>query len=226
MNIHEDFEAAPPAGSNPNPEAEDAVLEAEATKAEAEDDMNENGTEAEAGAQAQTRSEATAESVEASVAEAFEKELAEAHRKADENWDRVLRAEADLANYKKASERGRKDALNRQRRELITRFLEIADNLDLAARFEDADRDALLEGIAGIRREIGRIFESTGVERIEAEGAEFDPNLHDAVSVVPMPDVEREKVIAVERAGYTLDGGLLRPARVIIGRPVDEDSGD
>jgi molecular chaperone GrpE len=201
MNIYEGLEAAGLDGPDSAPDSAEEMLEASAS--EMDEDTN----------------------VEASIAEAFEQELAEARRTADENWDRVLRAEADLANYKKASERSRKDALSRQRRDLMTRFLEIADNLDLAAKFEDADRDALLEGLAGIRREIGRIFESAGVERIEAEGAAFDPNLHDAVSVVPMPDLDAEKVIAVERVGYTLDGGLLRPARVIIGRPLEGGSG-
>ncbi len=214
MSIYEDLEAM---GQDEQPTASKGEAIEIETTAEADRDVGRDSEGAE-------ENDVEASSIETSIAEAFEQELAEAHRKADENWDRVLRAEADLANFKKASERGRKDALNRQRRELITRFLEIADNLDLAAKFEDADRAALLEGIGGIRREIGRIFESTGVERIAADDAAFDPNLHDAVSVVPMPDLKEERVIAVERAGYTLDGGLLRPARVIIGQPAEGGS--
>lgn len=160
--------------------------------------------------------------LEAAVAEAFEQELAAARRKADENWDRFLRAEADLVNQRKAAERARKEALTRQRRELLGRFLEIADNLDRAAQFDDAEREVLLEGLAGIRREIARIFEREGVARIEAGEGVFDPNLHEAIGVVSLPGIEAEQVVQVERAGYTMDGELLRPARVIIGQPAED----
>jgi molecular chaperone GrpE len=169
-------------------------------------------------------SEAAKESatLEEAVTEAFEQELAAARRKADENWDRFLRAEADLVNQRKASERARKEALARQRRELLGRFLEIADNLDRAAQFDDAEREVLLEGLAGIRREIARIFEREGVARIESAEGAFDPNLHEAIGVVRLPGIETDQVVQVERAGYTMDGELLRPARVIIGQPAED----
>ncbi len=154
-----------------------------------------------------------------SLSEAFERELVAARRKADENWDRFLRAEAELSNARKAAERARKEALSRQRRDLLSRFLEIADNLDRASDYQEADRQTLLEGLEGIRREVARVLEREGLARIDAEDADFDPNQHDAVAVVPMPGLDREKVIQVERPGYTLDGELLRPPRVVVGQP-------
>ncbi|MCB0216850.1 MAG: nucleotide exchange factor GrpE [Caldilineae bacterium] len=165
--------------------------------------------------------ELDAAELDAAVSAAFEQEIAEARRKADENWDRFLRAEAELANARKAAERARNEALARLRRELLTRFLEIADNLDRASAFKEADREALLEGLDSIRREVARVFEREGVSRIEAEAAAFDPQVHDALGVVPMPGLESEQVVQVERAGYLLDGELLRPARVVVGRPPD-----
>lgn len=159
--------------------------------------------------------------VDAAVVAAFEAELAEAHRKADESWDRYLRAEAELDNLRKAAERQRADATARVRRDLLGRVLDVADNLDRALAHAAADPQSLLAGIQATAREVERLLEREGVRRIAAQDAAFDPNLHDAVGLVPVPGLEDEKVISVEQAGYTLNGDLLRPARVIVGRPAE-----
>jgi len=161
----------------------------------------------------------TPNTVEQTVIAAFEADLAEARRMADENWDRYLRAEAELDNARKRSDRLRHEALTRQRRDLLARFLEVADNLERALDYADADPGALKAGLEGTYRAIVRLLEREGVQRIDADEAAFDPNLHEAVGVVTVPGIEDERVVSVEQAGYTLEGDLLRAARVIVGRP-------
>lgn len=160
--------------------------------------------------------------VDSAIVEAFETELADAKRKADENHDLYLRAEADLQTLRRVGETRKREAVDRTRRDLLTSFLEIADDLEKAIAFGEADRDKLLAGIETTMRAFRHIFEREGVKRIEAENAVFDPAVHEAVGVVPMPGVDGERVISVERAGYTIGTDLLRAARVVVGRAPEE----
>lgn len=157
--------------------------------------------------------------VDQAIADAFATELAEARRLADHHWELYLRAEADLDNLRKRAERLREEALARQRRELLLRFLEVADNLERALAFGDADPAALVGGVETTYRELGRLLAREGVEPLAAMDAPFDPAFHEAVSVVTLPDLAEERVVAVEQPGYTLGAELLRPARVVVGRP-------
>lgn len=166
------------------------------------------------------RAEAPA-GVSRALVEAFETELAAARRQADEHWDRYLRAEAELENTRKRAERQRQEALARQRRDLLACVLAVADNLERALAHASADPQSLRAGIEGTYREVERLLEREGVARIAAQGKPFDPNVHEAVGVVAAPGIEGERVVAVELPGYTLDGELLRAARVIVGRPAD-----
>ncbi|RIL11400.1 nucleotide exchange factor GrpE [bacterium] len=210
---------ADPTGSAPAPRADvDLTVEGGA------DDPATSGAVAPDGEATRTAApaaDAARAGVDQAIVAAFEAELAEAHRKADESWDRYLRAEAELDNLRKAAERQRADATARVRRDLLGRVLEVADNLERALAHATADPQSLVAGIQATAREVERLLEREGVQRIAAQDAAFDPNLHDAVGLVNVPGLDDEKVISVEQAGYTLNGDLLRPARVIVGRPAE-----
>lgn len=165
-------------------------------------------------------------SVAEAVAEAFAAELAEAHRKADANWDLYLRAEADLDNLRRRSKRQTEEALRHLRRDLLTRILDVVDNLERALSHAEADPGAVVDGVEGTYRALCRVLAQAGVASIDAQDAPFDASLHDAVAVVPAPGIEEEVVVSVERTGYTLDGELLRPARVVVGKPTAERTGN
>jgi molecular chaperone GrpE len=170
--------------------------------------------------------EAEADGVDSAVAAAFEEALADAMRRADEaeaqageNWDRYLRAEAELENQRRRAERLREEAQTRVRRELLGRVLEVADNLERALGSGDGNAAALLAGVQATHRDLLRLLEREGVAAIDAQDAPFDPAVHEAVGVVVLPGVDGERVVAVERPGYLLNGELLRPARVVVGQP-------
>jgi molecular chaperone GrpE len=164
--------------------------------------------------------------VDEAVVSAFEAELAaalrradEAERRAEESWDRYLRVEAELDNQRKRAERLREDAQDRLRRELLGRVLELGDNLERALSHSDADPAHLIDGVQATYRELQRFLAREGVRPVEALDTPFDPLQHEATGVITVPGLDEERVIAVEQTGYTLNGDLLRPARVVVGRP-------
>ncbi len=162
---------------------------------------------------------AEAGDAEASLAETFARELAEARRLADEHWDRFLRSQADLDNARRRAEQQRNEALDRQKRDLLATVLEVADNVGRALALGDkADAEALRAGIASLQREIDRVLAREGVAQVPAQDQPFDPAIHEAVSAVPVPGLAVDTVVAVELPGYTLNGELLRAARVVVGQ--------
>lgn len=160
--------------------------------------------------------------VAAALSEAFARELAEARRTADENHDLYVRAVAEMQTVRRRAEERLQGQVEQMRRELLLRFLDVADNLERALKHADGDPAALAAGVDATYRDLERLLAREGVERIAAADAPFDPALHEATGAVPMPGLTAEQVVAVERAGYTVRGELLRPARVVVGQPAGD----
>ena len=144
-------------------------------------------------------------------------ELEAAKSKAEENWERYLRAAAEVENIRKRSardvEHARKFALESFARDL----LDVRDSLEMGLEAaESADANAIAEGSAATLRLLATTFERYGIVVVDPEGEPFDPELHEAMSMVPAPDAEPGSVVNVIQKGYTLNGRLLRPARVIV----------
>ncbi len=115
--------------------------------------------------------------------------------------------------------------VQREKRAVLTSFLEILDNLDRAiqASREAADLDPkvviLLEGVEMVRQQFLSTLESHGVDSIDALGMPFDPNVHDAISIVPVTTTDRDgHVIEVVTPGYQIADEVLRPASVTVGK--------
>ncbi|HCJ10790.1 MAG TPA: nucleotide exchange factor GrpE [Clostridiales bacterium] len=154
--------------------------------------------------------------------------LAEAEEKARENWDRFLRARADLENYRKRVDRDLAAMVRRGKRDLLTRLLDVVDALERAAAWErdaggrdaqDGGDDAAREGFALIHRQLLKVLSDEGVKPIESVGRPFDPALHEAVAVETREDVKAETVVEELQKGYTYGGEVLRCARVRVARP-------
>ncbi len=146
--------------------------------------------------------------------------------KADENWDRYLRAAAEMENVRKRAvrdvENARKYALESFGKDL----LDVRDSLEMGLEAEAADADALREGSAATLKLLATVMERFGVEEIDPAGEPFDPALHEAMTMQPSADVEPDSVLTVVQKGYTLNGRLLRPARVVVAAPMPGASGD
>ncbi|MBM3267587.1 MAG: nucleotide exchange factor GrpE [Candidatus Sericytochromatia bacterium] len=133
--------------------------------------------------------------------------------------DQLLRARADLDNWRKNYERELSRALIEQRRTLLLAFLPVADNLGraLAALEGEGDVAAVRKGVAMVRRSFLEALEREGVRPLEARGDAFDPRLHEAVGTRDEAPEHAGRVVAVVEAGFMFDGEILRPARVLVG---------
>lgn len=148
--------------------------------------------------------------------EALQNKLAEAESKMAEYLDGWQRAQAEFANYKKRVERDNELTYLSMKGEIIKKFLPILDDLEraLKTRPENLDGHSWVSGIDLIYRKLQSILEAEGVKRIEAEGAVFDPNFHEAISHEPSETVPSGHVIAVVQHGYMLGERVIRPALV------------
>ena len=143
--------------------------------------------------------------------------LAELQAKVDENWDKFLRASAELENVRKRAardvENAHKFALERFASDLLT----VCDSLEMAlGTGDEATVDSLKEGSEATLKLLGSVLTRFGIEEVNPEGEPFDPELHEAMTMQPSDDVEPGSVVTVFQKGFTLNGRLLRPARVVV----------
>jgi molecular chaperone GrpE len=157
-----------------------------------------------------------AEAETADVAEDPEAAVAALQAKADENWERYLRAAAETENVRKRAardvEHAHRFALERFGKELLS----VKDTLEMGLAAEGASIESLIEGSNATLKLLGSVLERFGIVEIDPAGEPFDPEFHEAISMQPSGDVEPNSVLTVVQKGYTLNGRLLRPAMVIV----------
>jgi molecular chaperone GrpE len=131
--------------------------------------------------------------------------------------DRLLRALADLDNQRKRMAKDLERERLESHRRLLQGWLEVADSAERAtAAFADRRDDPLAAGLAALDEQVREVLRRQGVERIGAVGEPFDPERHEAMGTMADSGVPPGRVAAVLRPGYALEGGLLRPAQVLV----------
>jgi len=155
-----------------------------------------------------------------SAVEDLKKNIEEQKQLAQNNYEKFLRAYAELENYKKRTEKDRADNLKYANEELLRDLLPFIDNLQRAidhASFEKSrNPEALIEGVELTLRDLMRILEKHGLRPIESVGGQFDPNLHEAMMQVDSENHDPQTVVQEFQRGYVLKDRLLRPARVSV----------
>jgi len=154
-----------------------------------------------------------AQSAQAEELEALRAQVVDAEARAAENLDGWQRALAEFQNYKKRVERDRAADQAAMKADLIRKMLPILDDLERALLSRPQD-DSWSNGIELIQRKLQVVLDSEGVKRIEAEGAIFDPNFHEAISQEPVDGAESGRVVEVVQHGYMLGDRVIRPAQV------------
>jgi molecular chaperone GrpE len=146
--------------------------------------------------------------------------------------DRLLRLAAEFDNYRKRAQRERQEASTRAKAELLEKLLGPIDDLSRVAHPEteagppDPRSASLLAGIELVERKMLQVLEREGLQPIEAEGATFDPTIHEAVLTAPTDDPELDgKVAQVLASGYRFADRLLRPAKVVVWKAPERPSG-
>jgi molecular chaperone GrpE len=145
--------------------------------------------------------------------EALKVKLAEADSRTSDYRDSWMRSQAEFQNYKKRLERDNELTYVSMKGDIIKKVLPILDDLERALQNRPAD-SSWANGIELIARKLQNLLDSEGIKRIEAEGMEFDPNFHEAISHEPADGVKSGFVIAVVQNGYMLGERVLRPALV------------
>ncbi|MDE2876256.1 MAG: nucleotide exchange factor GrpE [Gemmatimonadota bacterium] len=137
----------------------------------------------------------------------------------DRARDRHLRLAADFDNYRKRTEDRLRQRWDRAQADLVSRMLEPLDDLlrVTALEPESASVEAIVEGVDLVERKFFRVLEEAGVEIVDPEGEEFDPNTMEAMMRVPAGVEEDDDTVErVFQRGYTFKGLLVRPARVSV----------
>ena len=144
---------------------------------------------------------------------ALQSQLVEVEAKASEYKDGWMRSQAEFQNYKNRMQRDNELMYVSMKGDIIKKVLPVLDDLERALQNRPAD-DAWANGIELIVRKLQAVLESENVKRIEADGAEFDPNFHEAISHEPSDDVPSGHVIAIVQNGYVLGERVIRPTLV------------
>jgi len=146
--------------------------------------------------------------------------VATAEREAAEYRDHLLRLQAEFDNFRKRTLREQTDALERAAEPLLRRLLDVLDDFDLAlmAAERTPDLEQFMRGVELVYSKLTDILQAEGLQRIDADGRPFDPELHEALMHSEGEGDGELVVDDVFRQGYTLKGRVIRPAGVRVTR--------
>ncbi len=170
-------------------------------------------------AQKEPSNKANEELKDSSKIEDLEAQLEEAQQSAKDNWDKLLRSQAEMENLKRRTTKDLENAHKFALDGFVKALLEVSDSLTMgikSAKDEKATLENTTEGLELTMKVFNSTLEKFGVEAINPIDEKFDPDLHEAVTMVPMPDKKSGTVLEVIQTGFTLNGRLVRPALVIV----------
>jgi molecular chaperone GrpE len=141
------------------------------------------------------------------------------HSALTEKLDKVMRAYADADNRMKRAEKDKIDAIKYAPMKMARDMLDVADNFERALKsFPQTDDEKLkevFEGLSLTEKSLHQVLGRFDVKPIDTTNAPFDPNIHEAVTQIPVPDKKSGEIIDVIRKGYMMGERLLRPAQVV-----------
>ena len=155
--------------------------------------------------------------------EALRVQLAAAEQKAAENWDKALRATAELDNVRRRVERESANLQKYALERILGELIAVNDSLELglkAVAGENAETRKHLEGLQLTHKQFWATLERFGVTQVDPQGQPFNPELHEAVSTQESAELGPNHVLAVMQKGYKLHDRVLRPAMVVVSKAV------
>lgn len=160
-----------------------------------------------------------------SLIEDLTRQLAEATQKAEKYWDSLLRKQADFDNFQKRMTRDLENAHKYALEKLATELLSVKDSMEFgleAASKPETDLKAVREGVALTLKMLADILNKFGIVEIDPQNEKFNPRWHEAMAMQPVPNVAEGTVLHVHQKGYQLHDRLLRPARVIVAKALEQ----
>ena len=147
--------------------------------------------------------------------------LQQAETKAQENWEKLLRVQAEMDNVRRRAERDIENAHKYALEKFAAAILPVKDSLELglaAAQNTDADIAKLREGTELTLKLLDDVMSKFGITSVDPLEQPFNPEYHQAMTMVATPDKAPNTVVAVMQKGYTLNERLLRPAMVVVAK--------
>ncbi|WP_392536483.1 nucleotide exchange factor GrpE [Legionella sp. 227] len=142
-----------------------------------------------------------------------------AEQQAHENWEKAVRAQAELDNVRRRAEREVANAHRYGVEKLISDLLPVIDSLEQALQLAvKAEDSSMKEGLELTLKLFTDVLKKFDVQQIDPVGMPFDPQLHEAMSMQDVPGAEPNTVLAVFQKGYKLSDRVIRPARVVVAK--------
>ncbi|MGA0334234.1 MAG: nucleotide exchange factor GrpE [Kiritimatiellia bacterium] len=140
--------------------------------------------------------------------------------------NQYLRLRADFDNFRKRTRKEKEEWTQRCLENLCSDLLTVLDHFDLGidnSKGKEFTEDTL-KGFELVRGQLTNTLSTYGLNEVKVEGGSFDPNLHEAITHLPSPEVKEGEIVAVTRKGYKLGNHLLRPVQVVVsaGAPAEE----
>ena len=153
--------------------------------------------------------------------EHLQQQLADAEAKAKEHWDQLLRVKAEQENLRRRHEREVENAHKYALERFVQDLLPVIDSLEMgaeAAASEGATVEKLREGTELTLKMLLATIEKFGIKAVHPEGEPFNPEYHQAMSMLESPEHVANTVMSVMQKGYTLNERLIRPAMVVVSK--------
>ena len=146
-------------------------------------------------------------------------EIDELKKLADENWEKVLRLQAELDNLRKRTLKDIEIASKGSIERVFQEILPIMDSFELGVKVDTSTKEGVetfIEGQTATFKLFQSVLDKFLIETINPENMKYDPELHEVISMQDSDDTESGYIIEVIQKGYRLKNRLLRPARVIV----------
>ena len=151
--------------------------------------------------------------------ESLQTKLAEAQAKADDNWDQLVRTRAEMENIRRRSERELVNAHKYALEKFAQELLPVIDSMEMgvaAAMDENTDVSKLREGTEMTLKMFETAIEKFGIKSVHPHGEAFNPDHHQAMTMIDSAEHEPNMIIDVMQKGYLLNERLVRPAMVVV----------
>ena len=157
--------------------------------------------------------------------EKLKEELKDKEKEIEELKDKYLRAYAEMENMKKRLEKEKKEAIEYANETLLKEILPFIDNIERAIEHanEKSKLEDFIKGIELTLNNLLKTLEKFGVKPVEAKNKPFDPNYHEAMSVVETEDTEPNIVVEEMQKGYIFKNRLLRPSLVSVSKKPEKN---
>ncbi|MEK8016533.1 MAG: nucleotide exchange factor GrpE [Candidatus Parabeggiatoa sp.] len=207
--------------------ASDTVVQSDSISVESTDSVNSSTTESVAANDPSDSESVAANEMESEAIPSIEdlsRQLAEATQQAQTHWDNLLRKQAEFDNLQKRMTRDLENARKYALEKFATELLAVNDSMELgleAASKPETQLDAVREGMVLTFKMLNDTMTKFGITEINPLDEKFDPQWHEAMAMQPIPNVADGMVLHVHQKGYQLNDRLLRPARVVVAKAIE-----